>query len=175
MDCPTLTTPRLTLEPLSLPHWEDYAAMWADPRTTVFIGGEPRDRTTSWTKFIAAAGLWPVCGFGYWGFIERATGVLIGVGGLSRFERGIPELDGVPEAGWVIALSGWGKGYATEAMLAVYDWSDSALDAAQTRCIIDPANAASIRVAVKLGFERLAEIESSLGQSVLMSRDRIAA
>ena len=31
MIAPTLATERLTIEPMSLKHWEDYAAAWADP------------------------------------------------------------------------------------------------------------------------------------------------
>ncbi len=170
MECPTIKTDRLILRPLGLEHWEDYAAAWANPAMTTFIGGGPRDRTTSWSKYIAAAGLWPVCGFGYWSFIYRQTGAFIGTGGLARFERGIAELDGFPEAGWALAPNSWGKGYATEAMRAALHWSDTVLKAPETRCIINPANSASFRVADKLGFLRLAEVESSLGRSVLMAR-----
>ena len=170
MDCPIVETDRLILRPMGLADWEAYAAAWADTAMTAFIGGGPRDRNTSWSKYIAAAGLWPVCGFGYWSFICRETRAFIGNGGLSRFERGIPELDGVPEVGWAIVPSGWGKGYATEAVGAALHWSDNVLKAPETRCIIDPANDASFRVAAKLGFVRLAEVESSLGQSVLMRR-----
>jgi RimJ/RimL family protein N-acetyltransferase len=172
MICPTLETERLILRPMDLTDWEDYAAAWASPEMTAFIGGGPRDRTTSWSKYLAAAGLWPVCGFGYWSFICRETGAFIGNGGLSRFERDIPELDGFPEVGWAITPSGWGKGYATEAVRAALRWSDTVLAAPETRCIIDPANGASFRVADKLGFVRVAEVESSLGPSTLMARVR---
>ena len=39
MTAPTLTTQRLSIEPMSRAHWEDYAAAWADPSMTAFIGG----------------------------------------------------------------------------------------------------------------------------------------
>ncbi len=172
MECPVLETDRLILRPIGLADWEAYAAAWADPDMTAFIGGGTRDRTTSWSKYIAAAGLWPVCGFGYWSFIDRETGAFVGNGGLSRFERDIPELDGFPEIGWAIVPGGWGKGYATEAIRAALHWSDTVLQAPETRCIIDPANSASFRVAEKLGFVHLADVESSLGPSVLMARVR---
>src|SRR3546814_2976606 len=74
--------------------------MWADARVTRFIGGEPRAPDVSWGKFLSSAGLWPVMGFGYWVFADRASDALIGMGGLSYFGRGIPELEGRPEAGW---------------------------------------------------------------------------
>ena len=169
---PTLTTDHLILRAISLDDWEAYAAAWADPDMTRFIGGGPRDRTSSWLKFIAAAGLWPICGFGYWTFIERETGRFIGNGGLSRFERGIEGLDGVPEVGWSVVPAAWGKGYATEACVAALAWADTVLQAPETRCIIDPDNLVSIRVAEKLGFVRLAEVISDLGQSDLFRRER---
>jgi RimJ/RimL family protein N-acetyltransferase len=170
MQAPTLQTPRLILRPLSLDEWEDYAAAWADPEMTRFIGGEPRDRTTSWGKFIAAAGLWPICGFGYWSFIERETGRFVGNGGLSRFERGIPELNGYPEAGWAFIPSAWGKGYATEAIGAALDWADKTLGAPEIRCIINPDNLASINVATKLGFAQFARSDDVIGPTLIFRR-----
>ncbi len=146
--------------------------MWADPRTTAFIGGEPRDRTTSWTKFIAAAGLWPVCGFGYWSFVDRETGLFVGMGGLAQFERGVDGLEEHPEAGWAIVPEGWGRGIATEAMAAVFAWADGALNAPEIRCIIDSGNVASFNVAAKLGFMKLKEVDYGAGRTNLLTRSR---
>lgn len=53
---PILTTERLSIEPMSLLHWEDYAAAWADPRMTAFIGGEPRSQNVSWGKMLQGIG-----------------------------------------------------------------------------------------------------------------------
>ena len=58
---PTLHTQRLTLTALSLDHWEAYAAAWADPELTAFIGGKPRTRIESWTKFTQGIGQWRPC------------------------------------------------------------------------------------------------------------------
>ena len=149
---PTLTTPRLRLRPPRADDRADHVAMWADRRVTEFIGGEPRPADVSWTKQLAGAGLWPVMGFGYWVFADRASDRLIGMGGLAFFGRGIAELDGVPEAGWAFDADHWGQGLATEAMHAVLHWADMALDHGETRCIIDAGNRASERVAAKLGY-----------------------
>ena len=100
MTAPTLTTQRLSIEPMSRAHWEDYAAAWADPRMTAFIGGEPRSRNVSWGKMLQGIGLWSLFGYGYWSFVERESGRFVGNGGLAQFERGIAELEDVPEAGW---------------------------------------------------------------------------
>src|SRR3546814_16692964 len=79
------------------------------------------------------------------------------MGGLSYFGRGIPELEGRPEAGWAFDADHWGAGYATEAMTAALGWADANLDAGDVRCIIDLGNDASERVAAKLGFRRSEE------------------
>lgn len=169
MIAPTLTTERLTIAPMSLEHFEAHAAAWADPEMTRFIGGQPRSRNESWGKFLAGAGLWSVVGYGYWTFLNRATGAYLGNGGLAQFERGIPELVGVPEAGWAFAPVAWGKGYATEAMTAILVWADDAR-LGEIRCIIDPGNAASHNVAAKLGFEKFAKSHDVIGDLFIYRR-----
>ncbi len=169
MIAPTLTTARLSIEPMSIAHWEDYAAAWADPRMTEFIGGEPRNRNMSWGKFLQGIGLWSVFGYGYLAVVERESGIFVGNAGLAHFERGIPELEGYPEAGWAFARDAWGKGYATEVMSAILRWADQkALP--ETRCIIDPGNTASHNVATKLGFTKFAESHDVIGDLFIYSR-----
>lgn len=168
-DAPRITTDRLDLVPLALTHWEAYAAAWADPQLTTFIGGKPRSRSESWTKFTQAAGLWPLLGYGYWAFLDRADGRFLGNGGLAQFERGIPELDGYPEAGWAFVPAAWGRGLATEAMAAILHWADGALGS-EVRCIIDPGNVASHRVAAKLGFAAFAQSNGAVGEVTVYRR-----
>src|SRR3546814_18591626 len=86
--------------------------MWADPRTTRFIGGEPRTPDVSWNKFLGAAGLWPVMGYGYLVFADRADDRLVGMGGLAYFCRGIAEREGFTAAGWAFGADAWGAGLA---------------------------------------------------------------
>ncbi|UNU41678.1 N-acetyltransferase [Sphingopyxis sp. YF1] len=157
---PIIETERLRLREMRFADKDIHIAMWADERVTRFIGGEPRAPDVSWGKFLAAAGLWPVMGFGYWVFADRASDRLAGMGGLSYFGRGIPELEGLPEAGWAFDADHWGAGYATEAMTAALGWADANLDAAEVRCIIDPGNDASERVSAKLGFRRIGDSEA---------------
>jgi RimJ/RimL family protein N-acetyltransferase len=169
MLAPTLTTERLIIAPMSLDHFEEHAAAWADPEMTRFIGGNPRSRNESWGKFLQGAGLWSIIGYGYWSFLDRETGAYLGNGGLSQFERGIAELIGYPEAGWAFAPDAWGKGYATEAMTAILNWADEA-KLGEIRCIIDPDNAASHNVATKLGFAKFAESHDVIGDLFVYSR-----
>lgn len=170
MNAPTLLTDRLIISPMTLDHWEGYAAAWADPRMTRFIGGLARSRNESWGKFLQGVGLWSLYGYGYWSFIERETGIFLGNGGLARFERGIAEIQDFPEAGWVFVPDAWGKGYATEAMAAILKWADES-GLGEIRCIIDRDNAASHNVASKLGFSRFAESHDVIGDLFIYRRE----
>ncbi|MET0362921.1 MAG: GNAT family N-acetyltransferase [Sphingobium sp.] len=154
---PTLHTARLILRPHCTADLDACAALWGDPHVVRHIGGVPQDRQAVWYRILRYAGMWAILGHGMWAVEERATGAMIGEAGLLSAERGLQELEGVPEAGWALAPSAWGKGHATEAMGAVLDWADAALPAPAVRCIIEPGNHASITVAGKLGFTAFAE------------------
>jgi RimJ/RimL family protein N-acetyltransferase len=151
---PTIGTARLILRAPALEDFEPYANMWADARVTTYIGGTPRPRDVSWVRFVQMIGFWPLLGYGYWVLEDRETGALAGVGGLGRFERGIKELDGFPEAGWALAAQHWGRGLASEAVAAILAWCDETLDT-EVRCLIDASNGASISIAKKSSFARI--------------------
>jgi RimJ/RimL family protein N-acetyltransferase len=150
---PILETPRLRLRAPERRDFDLCAAMWADERVTRYISGAARPRDESWRRFIGVHGLWAMMGYGYWVFAERETDSYIGMGGLSFFDRGVPELEDYPEAGWAIAPDWWGRGIASEAMGAALAWGDTVLRAPEIRCIINPGHGASERVAAKLGFQ----------------------
>jgi RimJ/RimL family protein N-acetyltransferase len=169
---PELTTERLLLRAPRLDDLPVYTAMWSDERTTRYIAGGPRSPDVSYAKFLQMMGMWALYGFGYWIWVARNSGAFFGCGGLADHHRGIPELDGYPEAGWTIAPEAWSQGYTTEAMRAVMEWADSELKAQETRCIIDPENAVSIKVAEKIGYQQIGDVESALGTSALFSRQR---
>ena len=171
---PDITTARLLLRACEVSDFEDYAAMWADPRVTDFIGGTPRLRGESWRRFCVGTGLWPLHGYGYWLFVERSTNKMVGVGGLATFERGLAELKNFPEAGWAFAADSWGKGYASEAVAAFLAWSDSTVGAPEIRCIISPENAASIHVAKKCGFSELCRVNFEGDTTIVFSRPRLS-
>ena len=100
---------------------------------------------------------WALLGFGYWVVEEKATRNFVGEVGFADYKRQMkPSLAGTPEIGWVLASHAHGNGYATEAVRAVIDWGDAHFAFAKTACIIDPENFASIRVALKCGFQPFA-------------------
>lgn len=151
MDAPTITTDRLTLRAITMADWEPYAAMWADPRVTEYIGGTPRTREMAWPKFGQAVGMWSLFGYGNWAVTGRIDATFMGVCGFAQYERGIAELGGFPEAGWAFTAESWGRGVASEAIAAIVVWAD-ANDIAETCCLIDDANIASVKVATRNGY-----------------------
>jgi RimJ/RimL family protein N-acetyltransferase len=79
---------------------------------------------------------------------------MIGHVGLADFKRDMtPSIEGEPEMGWVFAREAQGHGYASEAVEAGLKWADGQLAGRDIVAIIDPANAASIKVAEKAGFQ----------------------
>ena len=153
-DVPVLETERLRLRGHHIDDFPHSAAMWADAAVTRFIGDKPLTEEESWTKFLRYVGHWSILGFGYWVTEEKATGNFVGEIGFADYKRDIqPSLKGVPEIGWVLAAQAHRKGYATEAVRVVTAWGDAHFGPVRTTCIIAPENAASIRVAVKCGYQ----------------------
>lgn len=114
-------------------------------------------QTPKWIRAWVAEmidGWYATWGFGMWAIVEQATGDVIGYCGVSRF----PSRCGRDEAelGYRLARVHWGRGYATEAAGAVRDHGLYTLRVPRIIAVIDPANGASVRVAVKIGmrFER---------------------
>jgi len=88
-------------------------------------------------------------GFGRFAVVVRETGELVGDAGLSRTDvEGAEEI----ELGWAVAREQWGRGYATEAGAAWRDRALGPLGLGRIVSLIRPENAASRRVAEKLGM-----------------------
>ena len=59
--------------------------------------------------------------------------------------------------GWIFAQEVHGQGMAGEACRAVLQWAESNLDPTPIWAIIAPANEPSLKLAAKLGFERVGD------------------
>ncbi len=152
---PVILTERLKLRAHEASDFESLAAHWRHPDVVRFIGGGTgRTPHEVWTRNILRnRGLWEVLGYGYWLVEERKTGEFAGEVGFADFHRETePAFWGFPECGWIIAPDRHGQGYASEAVRAIHGWLDSESDAQKSVCIIDAENAASIRIAEKLGY-----------------------
>ncbi len=87
---------------------------------------------------------------GIWSVVETATSRLIGNCGLVEKDvAGQTECELV----YVFFTTVWGRGYATEAALAVQEHALCRLGLARVVALIDPANVASERVAVRIGMQ----------------------
>ena len=170
---PTLTTGRLLLRPYRLADFDAYAAMWADPAVTRFIGGVPFTREQSWSRFLRQIGVWHHLAFGFFAIEEKATGRFAGECGFHDLHRAIePSIEGTMEAGWGLVPEFHGKGLAGEAMRAALDWAADHGGPDRLTCLIHPDNAPSLRLARKLGFEEFARSTYGGAPSVLLQRSR---
>jgi RimJ/RimL family protein N-acetyltransferase len=155
-EAPTLETERLRLRAFKADDLDALAAMWADPQVVRFIGGHVLSREDTWRRSLAACGQWPYTGWGYWIAELKSTGEVVGQLGFADFKRDMdPSLEGEPELGYVFSPKVHGQGIANEACSAALEWADANLKAASYPAIISPENAASIRLAERLGFERV--------------------
>ena len=82
-----------------------------------------------------------------WSIIETKRDLLIGM-----IELRVK--DGVADAGYVVARSEWGKGYATEALVAVIDAGLALPEINGVAAVCDVENLASARVMEKAGMVR---------------------
>ncbi|WP_454333669.1 GNAT family N-acetyltransferase [Streptomyces glaucescens] len=144
----------LRTERLLLRSWRDsdrdpWFALNTDPEVRRYLPGMPtRERTDRGvTEFQADL---DARGWGFWAVEVRGTGEFIGLAGLDPVEEGQP-FTGV-EAGWRLARSAWGHGYATEAARAVLDFGFAELDLPEILAITVPANRRSRAVMERLGM-----------------------
>jgi RimJ/RimL family protein N-acetyltransferase len=93
-------------------------------------------------------------GYGLFSVIHRSSGLLIGDCGLE-----LMEVDGahVAELGYDFRSDYWNHGYATESALAVRDYAFNVLGLPQLTSLIRVGNAASQRVAEKIGMQSISE------------------
>ncbi|HUO70325.1 MAG TPA: GNAT family N-acetyltransferase [Solirubrobacteraceae bacterium] len=144
-------TERLICERLRLDHAPELTRLLGDPRVarTMFADGLPlaepavsdgiRDKIEHWERH----------GFGPWLLRDRATGEMVGRGGLQHtFVAGSDEV----EVGWAIIPDRWGQGLATELAHASVALAFDDLGLAQIVAFTLPDNVASRRVMEKAGF-----------------------
>ena len=157
-ETPLLRTDRLILRKHSLADLDPLHAMWMEPAVYRHITGHPATREEAWNRLLRYSGHWAMLGYGYWVLEEQATSKYVGEIGFADYHRGIdPPLDGRPEMGWALKTAVHGKGYATEALVAITAWGDAHFAGKETSAMIAPENTASIRLAEKIGFVRKLE------------------
>jgi len=143
-----LQTERLTLRALTLDDLDAMSTLLGDAEALV-LWGEALDRegARSWIERNLAR--YASHRIGRCAVIWRETGELVGDCGLiPTIVEGTDEI----ELGWITRRSFWGRGIATEAGAAWRDYGLRELGLERIVSMIDERNAASRRIAEKLGF-----------------------
>ena len=144
---PRLETPRLLIRPMLAHDLPALVALWTDAEVTRYMGG-PRERFA--LSAALAEDLEPgTSPYSLWPVEERSTGALVGhCGILDKDVEGRLEFELV----YVLARDFWGRGYATEAALALKAHAFGTLGLTRLVALIDPGNAASAAVARRAGM-----------------------
>ncbi|MEM7004672.1 MAG: GNAT family N-acetyltransferase [Pseudomonadota bacterium] len=154
-DIPILETDRLRLRPHCVADLDQIATLWSDELFVRFIGRRTRSRQEVWKTIQSMIGSWALLGYGFWVIETREDKSFVGeVGFLEGIRPVHPPHTGIPEIGWGLSPARWGKGYATEAIVAALNWSDGVFPEKRSVCMIEQDHAASIRLAEKCGFTK---------------------
>nr|WP_246514672.1 GNAT family N-acetyltransferase [Neoroseomonas soli] len=111
---------------------------------------------------------WRGIGYGPWAVEDRASGALLGHGGL----RLLPDLGGETEVLYMLGRAAWGRGIATEIARAAREVAFGTLGLSRLVGYAAPANLASCRVLEKAGlaFEREVEVFGLRARRYVMER-----
>lgn len=127
-----------------------FVELLASPEVHAYLGG-PRPRDELEREMSEVPERWPGS------FVVDLDGAMIGQILLRRTTgHRRPTATGKVDLGYLFLPRAWGCGYAAEACAAALDWFDGVLPGEPVVLTTQTANAASMRLAVKLGF---AEVE----------------
>ncbi|MCE9521499.1 MAG: GNAT family N-acetyltransferase [Alphaproteobacteria bacterium] len=156
MIIPTLDTARLTLRAYREDDAPAIAALHGDREVVRFISpdGEPEGSLAdAWDHIAKHTGHWLLKACGKWAVVEKTTHRFVGRVGYLNPPYEWPGL----ELGWTFCRDVWGMGYATEAAHVALNWGFENLPTDEIISAIHPDNAASIRVAKRIGERHLRE------------------
>ncbi|HZW54360.1 MAG TPA: GNAT family N-acetyltransferase [Candidatus Elarobacter sp.] len=145
-----IVTARLRGTPLALSDFDGLRLLESDPEVQKTIFGVVHSADATRERLARFVDDWARQGFGQWAF-RLADGELVGTCGL--FEGRIPGSDGL-EVGYMVRPVFWGRGFATEMTVAVVRFAFEHYDVPDVGAMLQPGNAASIRVLEKSGLRR---------------------
>jgi len=146
-----IDTPRLIVRELEPTDLDRLAAIYADPDVMLFIGlGGVLTREHAERAIERERANLAERGYGEGAAVLRETGEMIGVCGPIVW----PDIDGTQEleVAYLLDRPWWGRGLATEVAGAIRDFALGELRRERVVSCIYPDNAASIRVAEKIGM-----------------------
>jgi RimJ/RimL family protein N-acetyltransferase len=151
---PPAPTPRVRFRPMTSDDLDLIAGLLGDPVVMAFYPApKTRDHARAWIDW--SQHNYAEYGYGLW-IIQTHHGEFLGDCGLTWQEvNGRHEL----EVGYHVRADQQGRGLATEAATACRDYARSTVKVDHLVAVIHPDNAASLRVAEKLGL-RLEEMDT---------------
>ncbi|TDL57696.1 N-acetyltransferase [Paenibacillus dendritiformis] len=145
-----IETPRLFLRPFDDEDATSLHPVFSDPETMAYYPAPfSYQQTQAWVK--RNQDRYANDGYGLWAVCLKDTGQVIGDCGLIN-----QKVDGKTEVeiGYHLNKAYWSKGYASEAAAACKEYGFNRLGLSRLISIIAPQNAASIRVAERIGFSK---------------------
>lgn len=150
-----LDTDRLTLRRFTLEDAPFLLRLLNEPSFLANIGDKGVRTEADAQRYLREGPLasYAAHGFGLWGVVLAATGVMIGMCGLLRR----PTLE-APDLGYAFLPEHWGAGYAVEAADGVVTHARDVLGLARLLAITSLDNEASIRVLRRVGYHEVGEV-----------------
>ncbi|WP_301008199.1 glutamine-hydrolyzing GMP synthase, partial [Helicobacter sp. UBA3407] len=100
--------------------------------------------------------------FGIWAIIEKQSGSIIGNAGLNHTEISLKgKTQKIVEIGYLLHRDFWGKGYGSEVARMCVKYGFETLGLEEVYCLIKEDNKASIKVAKRLGMQKVGEYPKS--------------
>jgi RimJ/RimL family protein N-acetyltransferase len=143
-----LETERMILRQMDMDDVENLQRIFSDPEAMRYYPKtKSLEETEEWISWnVASYRLW---GFGLWIAMLKDSQAFAGQCGLvMQRVNDLPEV----EVGYLFVRKYWNRGLATEAAKACRDYGINKLEYERLISLIDPRNAASIRVAEKIGM-----------------------
>lgn len=153
-------TARLRFRRMSPADLDDMAALLGDPEVMRFYPApKTREQAAAWIAWNEDN--YARHGYGLW-IIETPTGEFVGDCGLTwQAVNGVSTL----EVGYHVSVAQQGQGYATEAAAACVEFARTRTTSAELVAIVHPDNAASTRVAEKIGMHRVEDDHGADGDT----------
>jgi RimJ/RimL family protein N-acetyltransferase len=164
-----IETARLLLRPMAAGDVDALLEIFGDPGVMAAFDAPPFDRSQMerWVRRNLAHQ--DAHGYGLFAVLLRDTNLLIGDCGL---EHMVVDGRAEVELGYDFRRDQWNRGYASEAAAAVRDFAFTTLGLRRVISLIRTGNAASRRVAEKVGMRVTAEIHQGPSLYLIYAADR---
>jgi len=163
LDRHILLTEHLRLVPITFADAERLAEFHADARVMNLLKHGVLDHAASDRMVADYAAEWPALGFGSWTVSDRATGALVGLGGLRPYDGNVGAMMRAaftPEA--------QGKGYGPELGRAAIEFAYNVAKLERVVAVTRTTNLPGQRSLEKLGMRREREYDGDNGKRLIL-------